>query len=380
MKKIINLTKAFFVNSSREFAIPFWTIIFPTLFFILFVNIFENIGNPDNIDFTIGVYYEQPLEGIVKTTFEGIFSSETSNNIPFKIQEYSNFNEGLEHLKKSNINAFVVFPENFNLLNFKFFQSSLTVPNLQVYYTNDNASLYAKDIFKVFIDEVNIMIHTREEEVNLIIKEEILGIEDKQPFRYRDFLFPAIILMSVLTVAVFNIPFEISYNLEKGIFKKLGTSPIKGNEYFLSFLLSHIILLLISLVILFFEGYLFGVNSYIYKPAFIFYTFFSILVILSVGLFLSTLYKDMSSAGAVSQIIYQATIFLSGLYFEVTNTPWIIRWYVYFNPVTYLVDGMRKIMTNTALLPANILVPVVWMIASVLIFSLNYKGMIYGEK
>ncbi|MFA6639875.1 MAG: hypothetical protein WCS23_05015, partial [Defluviitoga tunisiensis] len=106
MKKIINLTKVFFINSSREFAVPFWTIIFPSLFFILFISIFENIGNVENMDFKIGIYYEQPLQGIVKNVFDEIFSSQNNNN-PFEIIEYDSFEKGLDNLKKSKINAFV---------------------------------------------------------------------------------------------------------------------------------------------------------------------------------------------------------------------------------------------------------------------------------
>jgi ABC-2 type transport system permease protein len=175
-------------------------------------------------------------------------------------------------------------------------------------------------------------------------------------------------------------PFDFSYYVEKGVFKRLNSTPIRGNEYFFSFLLSHLILLLLSLIVLYIEAYLFDVSPDIYNPEFIAYSGFSILVILSVGLLLSSLYKNMGSAEAISQVIYQATIFLSGFYFEVTNTPWFIRWYVYFNPVTYLVDGMRKLMTGNVLVPVNIIVPVIWMMASILIFSMSYKGMVYCEK
>lgn len=379
MKKIINLTKVFFINSSREFAVPFWTIIFPSLFFILFISIFENIGNVENMDFKIGIYYQQPLQGIVKNVFDEIFSSQNNNN-PFEIIEYDSFEKGLDNLKKSKINAFVIFPQNFNLLNIKFFINELEVPALKVYYTNENTSLYAKNIFDVLIDEINVRINTKGEVMPLTIKEEILGIEQSEPYRYRDYLFPAIILMSILTVAVFNMPFDFSFNVEKGIFKKLSSSPITSNGFFVSFLLSHIILLIISLFVLYIEAYLFNVSPYIYKLNFISYALFSIMVILSVGLFLSSLYKNMGAAGAISQIIYQATIFLSGFYFDVTNSPWIIRWYVYFNPVTYLVDGMRKIMLGSSIALVNILIPVIWMISSILIFSLTFKRMIYNEK
>jgi len=380
MKKIINLTKIFFINSSREFAVPFWTIIFPSLFFLLFTSIFENIGNVENMDFKIGVYYEQSLRGIAKNTFDEVFSSSQFSNTPFTMIEYDSFEKGLDNLKKSKINALVVFPENFNLLNVKFFIKDLEVPKLKVYYTNENSSVYAKNIFGVFIDEINTRMSTKGAGVPLTVKEEIIGMDSSQPYRYRDYLFPAIILMSVLTVAVFNMPFDFSFNVEKGIFKKLSSSPIKGGEFFVSFLLSHIILLIMSLIVLYIEAYLFNVSTNIYKPSFIGYTFFSIMIILSVGLFLSSLYKNMGAAGAISQLIYQATIFLSGFYFDVTNSPWIIRWYVYFNPVTYLVDGMRKIMLGSSISLINILVPVIWMISSILIFSLTFKGMVYNEK
>ncbi len=115
----------------------------------------------------------------------------------------------------------MIFPQNFNLLNIKFFINELEVPALKVYYTNENTSLYAKNIFDVFIDEINVRINTKGEVMPLTIKEEILGIEQSEPYRYRDYLFPAIILMSILTVAVFNMPFDFSFNVEKGIFKKI---------------------------------------------------------------------------------------------------------------------------------------------------------------
>jgi len=41
---------------------------------------------------------------------------------------------------------------------------------------------------------------------------------------------------------------------------------------------------------------------------------------------------------------------------------------------------MRKIMLGSSIALVNILIPVIWMISSILIFSLTFKRMIYNEK
>lgn len=68
--KIKELFTAYTKDSFRQFETVFWAIVFPSLFFIFFVSIFENAFNQEN-DFNLkaGIYYEKPLTGINKMTF-----------------------------------------------------------------------------------------------------------------------------------------------------------------------------------------------------------------------------------------------------------------------------------------------------------------------
>jgi ABC-2 type transport system permease protein len=69
-------------------------------------------------------------------------------------------------------------------------------------------------------------------------------------------------------------------------------------------------------------------------------------------------------------------MFLGGLYFPVFDIPWTIRWLVYVLPTTYLVELLRTSIgygvssINTVFL---FLVPGIWLIASIVLFTVNFK-------
>src|SRR5690606_31670382 len=49
--------------------------------------------------------------------------------------------------------------------------------------------------------------------------------------QYRDFLVPGLISLTILQLGVFSVAFVIAQQREKGVLKKLLTTPLKGADY-----------------------------------------------------------------------------------------------------------------------------------------------------
>lgn len=384
--KIKELFTAYTKDSFRQFETVFWAIVFPSLFFIFFVSIFENAFNQEN-DFNLkaGIYYEKPLTGINKMTFESVFNAE---GIPFHFSEYTDEEKGIEDVKKKDIDIFIVFPENFDKLNLKNFDRlnlkfisdklNVNIDNLQIYTNYTTDSQYAYKIFKSITDEINIAIKNKGE-LKENFRLEYIGTQEKE-FRYRDYLFPSILLMGILTISFFNIPIGMAENIEKGIIKRFSVTPLRGSDFFMGFMLSNLLVVVLSIIVLYFEGYLLKIEPVVYSFKFLSFLFYSIIVCVSFGLLIASFFKKINTAAVFGQIAYQMTIFLSGFYFDTKATPWIIRWYVYFNPVTYMVDGMRNIINGNSVGLQNLIVPAIWLVVSLTVFSFSFKRVMHYEK
>ncbi|BBE29921.1 ABC transporter [Tepiditoga spiralis] len=375
--KLFSLTKTMITDNFRQFEIVFWSIVFPAVFFLFFNALFSGVQNGDmNTNLKIGVYYEENLTGMAEQIFEGTFKEISKSNM-IKFSTLKSKNEGINLIKEKKIDSFIVFPKNFNSLNLNMVFNLVKVPSIEFYYYPGNDSIFSKNIFKSIVDEMNVRIANKGKEFKVNSSEEAINL--KKSLKYKDFLFPGILMMSILTISIFNMPIGIITDVESGIIKKLNTSPIKSYHYFFAFGLSNFLVLILSISLFYFEAYLLKVTNVIYSIQFIIFLIYSAITALSFGLLFASFFKKISTISVVSNVAYQMTIFLSGLYFSVKTTPWFIRWYVYFNPATYLVDGMRNLLEGKSVGGINYLIPAIWFVIGIVTFSINYKRVMKYE-
>jgi ABC-2 type transport system permease protein len=105
----------------------------------------------------------------------------------------------------------------------------------------------------------------------------------------------------------------------------------------------------------------------------------NVITLISVGLLMLSVFRKLSAVNVAANILYQLMMFLGGLFFDVSHTPMIIRWFVYINPVSYMAQGLRNIINGMPLGFLNYFVPLLWIGACIIIFSLNFKKVMNYE-
>jgi ABC-2 type transport system permease protein len=199
-----------------------------------------------------------------------------------------------------------------------------------------------------------------------------------QTFSYDVYYLLSVLLMSYIIVSVFNMPMGLLEAKEKGTNKKIFSTPISPLFYFSTYLLKTALVGVLSTAVVYlYAGFISGINDpRLYSPQFIGVLLFSLVVMLSVGMMMSVLVKKFTTLIGVSQIVNYLFMFLGGLWFPVISFPWAIRWIIYVLPTTYLIEMMRRLIGLTTLqmdFSGLFLVPLIWLVASIVIFFIKFK-------
>jgi ABC-2 type transport system permease protein len=371
------LTSAMIKDNFRQFDSVFWTIIFPSIFLLFFISIFGNVqNNEENIEFKVGIYYENQDIGILKNILNNVFEDEEFKKT-FKISKYENFEKSLEDLKEYNIDIIAYFPEDINKVNF--FNLNDDKPIIKIYRTQKSYSKITSEVFSSVLNEINLRFNTMRRELN-IETDYIYLNTNNEGFVYEDFIFPGILMMAILTVSIFNLPLNFVDYKNRGIIKRVFVTPLKMSHYFYSFLISNFSILFLAIILLYFEASFLNISTLIFNYKFIFFLLYCCITALSFGLIIASFFRRIGTASSVSNIVYFITIFLSGLYFPTKEITSFVRWYVYINPATYMVDGLRNILSGDSIGIINIIVPAIWFLIGLILFSFNFKRVMSDEK
>jgi len=377
------MTRAFLKDNFRSFEATFWSVVFPLILYFVLNSIFGNLATSSSLELKLGVVKQEELSGFGKIIDE-VLDGISSKSGPFTITNYDNLENALKELKSEKQDIILVVPKGTSAK----LVGSLLLKNLklgeailEVYYVKDRqTSRISSEILEQVFNEVNIEIakRTNKNFVDLKVVRTLISKQKKSSFRYGEYIFPGIILMSIISISLFNLSLGLSYNRTSGVNKKLYTTPIKPLQYFSSFVFTMFILMMIALVLLYsFAIFFYRINtSLVLNFKFVMAILLSMATMLSFGMMISSVFKKASTAIVASQIVNQILMFLGGLYFPVFDVPWAIRWLVYALPTTYLGELLRSYMGyNVSAIPLYLLfgVPLIWMAFSITIFSLNFK-------
>jgi len=383
--KLKSLMLAMIKDHFRDFEVVFWTVLFPTGLLILFISVFGQVFSGEGIEPEVnyGLHYEEATYGITDGVFRGIFHEmENATEGDFSFTEVATREQGLQIMREGEIDLLIEFPEGFSALNEAFMTGETEegpLVSLSLYHSSRSESLLAKDIFHSVIDETNLRIVTRGEDVPIDFQRVTLGGLDEGGFSYENFIFPGMIILSLLTVSFFNLPLGLVDYIERGVLKKINASPIRAHHYYISVLATQFVVLILAMTALYTASLFFDISGRIYQWEFIGFVLFASVTALSFGLLFSSFFKNTATLAPFSNILYFVTMFLSGLYFDIQVIPGFLRWYSRINPATYLVDGLRAILFENPIPLSSFTVPGAWFVLSLGIFILNQKQVMKSE-
>jgi ABC-2 type transport system permease protein len=147
-----------------------------------------------------------------------------------------------------------------------------------------------------------------------------------------------------MTTAVFNTIFGEMENKQKGIIRKLSTTPITRGEYILSNMVFQLFLALCSTVMILIVGYL------VFGAVLHFNIFLPIILIVEafgftgLAMLVTRSATEASSASIAANLITFPMMFLSGSFFPVENMPEFLKTVATILPLYYVNEGLREAM------------------------------------
>ena len=321
------------ISVYREKTTMFFSLAFPIILILLFGTIFMS---QDNMNFHLCV---QDLDQS-KSSKEAVES--LSHNGKFKITRVDPAVNAAQYLRDKKVDLVLVIPKGLEktLLRRKFFRDLTASATVTYVYDPSSSSVPTKmEILNGVLAVVNQEISgmppfIRSVEKSILIKK----------YKFIEFFIPGIISMAVMTLSLFGAVYMNTELRQKGIIRKLSTTPITRTEWILSDILYQFIIAAVSTTAMLLVSYaVFDVGLQInaWLPAFVLLDVFAFV---GIGMILTRFVKEAQSAAAAANAISFPMMFLSGSFFPIELMPGFLQTFAKTLPLYYVNEGLRAAM------------------------------------
>ncbi len=189
-------------------------------------------------------------------------------------------------------------------------------------------------------------------------------------YRKIDFILPGQLGFSLLMAGVFGSAFLL-FNLRQGlVLKRLSATPVKRQYIILGEMLSRLLFHVLSFIIMVGLGYFaFNytlVNGFLTFLEMLLFSLFGLIIFMGIGFIISGVIQNESSVAPIANTFTLPQILLCGLFFPIENYPHWLQSFCNILPLTFFVDGLRKIGfegTHIWQMPWQVTGLVIWAIA-----------------
>jgi len=319
---------------TREKTTIFFVLLFPILLMLLFGFIFQDTGS------NMGQLHIQDLdEGVHSQALIGAFNGTGL----FTIMEVSPSVDSNEFFAENKLNVLLIIPEGYSdAINMKLFNQTSPQSNITILYDQGNSYSQQKiSIVTSVIDGMNKGLSGSVDYIGLDFETQL-----NDEFKFIDFFAPGIIAMSVMTTSLFG---TVGMNTElkqKGILRKLATTPLTRTEWLLSNILYQMFMSMLSTVCILAVG----IGMFDMTPHINIYMF--ILILLNVfafsgiGMLITRYVKEAESGHAAANAVMFPMMFLSGTFFQLEMMPDFLQTLAKFLPLYYVNEGLRASMVS----------------------------------
>jgi ABC-2 type transport system permease protein len=336
---------------SREKSAMFFTIAFPIILILVFGTIFLN---QDNVSFDIHV---QDLD---QTDSSAQLVKILELNGKVKITTIDPAIDATQYAKDRKLTLVLVIPSGYEKALARRLGLVGGIPNAA--FRDPNASVTVTYIYDASSSATATKIQLIRSGFAVVNQ----GMSGQPPFiraaetpmltkkyRFIEFFVPGIIAMSVMTSSLSG---AVNMNAElrqKGVIRKLSTTPITRTDWILSNILYQFILAVISTMAILVVSYaVFSVRLQINGWLFVLLVL-EVFAFGGIGMILTRVANEAESATAAANFIMFPMMFLSGSFFPLEMMPGFLQTIARILPLYYVNEGLRAAMVivdNTAAL------------------------------
>ncbi|MBI9068337.1 MAG: ABC transporter permease [Salinivirgaceae bacterium] len=265
----------------------------------------------------------------------------------FKISNNAlTFDEAKEQLAKNNADMIVYIPHNFGTDLIKENNSSVQfIPNAINSNVASLAYAYGANVIMDFNKDIVA------ELLASISPKPIKTIETKARFwynpelNYKWYMFPGIMVILISMIGIFISGLNLVREKEIGTSEQLNVTPMKKHHFIIGKLLPFLLIGLFELGFAVLLGKLFyGVPLVGSVWVLVLFTFVFLLVVLGIGLFISTMSDTQQQMMFIAFFVIIVFILLSGIFTPLESMPTWVQKFNYINPITYFMKVIRMVM------------------------------------
>ncbi|MFA4904725.1 MAG: ABC transporter permease [Desulfobaccales bacterium] len=317
----------------RERTAMFFTIAFPIILILVFGTIFL-----DRDQLSLDLY----VQDLDDTHGSAQFIKALQINGNFKIKRVDLTSDAREYAKNHRLNLILVIPKDFeNLLHQRV---DLKAPDASVIleYIYDPSSTSVKTKMEYLNMEFAGMNQRMSGKPGFYRWEETSILNKK--YRFIEFFIPGVIAMAVMTASLFGTVNMNTELLQKGIIRKLATTPITRTDWILSNILYQFALAIIStigMLLVSFGVFHTDLQINVWLPVFILLDVFAFV---GIGMILTRFVQEAQSAVAAANAISFPMMFLAGSFFPIEMMPGFLQTFAKLLPLYYVNEGLRASM------------------------------------
>ncbi len=317
----------------REKTTMFFTIAFPIILILVFGTIFMS---QDNVGFHLCV---QDLD---QTTLSAKAIATLERDGKFKITRVDPAANVNQYVRENKVDLVMIIPrglESSIVQNVTRKDPKAFVTITYIYDPSSSSVLTKIQILNAVLAGINQKLSGK----SPVIRSAETSILTRK-YRFIEFFVPGIIAMAVMSLSLFG---TVNLNTElrqKGIIRKLSTTPITRTDWILSDILYQFTLAVGSTIAMLLVSYIvFDVrlNLDAWLPAFILLDVFAFV---GIGMILTRFAREAQSAAAAANAVSFPMMFLSGSFFPVELMPGFLQTIAKILPLYYVNEGLRSAM------------------------------------
>lgn len=346
-------------------------IIMPVFMMVMTGYIFPSGTSLKNIALGVVENDKRGISQSIITVLEKMKLGDKNNNV-FLLYNFDNLENAREELKKGNLDAILIIPEDFSSAIEKGQQGVLTLiidqsnPQISSILTGMMEKIVDGLASKVAIEKLVGMMATElptdkpappgstivpsipsQPNPQALIKPFIIKIEGLVPGEqnYFQFMAPGIIAMVVVMAVMIGLAASISREKELGTLDGILVAPIPRLCIILGKALSQTTRgLLQGSIVLLLSIFLFGVKIYGSIPLVALLLFLGVFSFIGLGILISAIAAEQETAMMIMMTLTFPMIFLSGVFFPIEQMPGFMQIISRILPLTYVIEALRKVI------------------------------------
>lgn len=317
----------------REKSAMFFTFAFPVILVLVFGTIFTK---PEHLDFNL------PVQDLSHSAASARLIDALKTDQTFRITPVPDGVDATQYAREHKQNLVLVIPGNYAALEARRLGARDASASVTLAYVHDPSSTSVNVKIQA-LDTIVAAMNQKMTGTPPFITLDATSILAEQ-YRFIEFFVPGIIAMAIMTSALGN---ALNMNAElrqKGILRKLATTPITRTDWLVSSILYQLILSVASTVAILLVSYaVFDVRLHIgaWLPLIV---VIEVIAFVGIGMLLTPFAKEAESAVAVGNAFLFPMMFLSGTFFPVEMMPAFLQSFARLLPLFYVNEALRAAM------------------------------------